>query len=349
VIDLSKSQAASPLVHTVATDPGCLWNKDATVAIEAPPDADVNPLPEARWSPDATRTGVCGAVGPRVIALPTGGYRMYYSQILPRAGFPVGANDYDNSTTRILSAFSVDGDIWIPEPGVRLSPHEGGAGNFRVVSSEVVPVGDGGRLRMYYECCSGSQAVTNSIRSAVSLDGGLVWTPERGTRLEAEGHNYSAPRIVCLSGGRCRLYCYDRGRGIVSAESNDGGLLFHPEPGVRIAQDQAFDSHAAFAPEILCIACGTYVMYYAGYSQPNRAYILRAVSDDGLLWNKDSEPVISPGPSGYDSVKCSEMCVICLPQLEGEPCRYRMFYEACDGTSENNRGVWRIASATATF
>ena len=149
MIDLSKSQAASPLVHTVATDPGCLWNKDATVAIEAPPDADVNPLPEARWSPDATRTGVCGAVGPRVIALPDGGYRMYYSQILPRAGFPVGANDYDNSTTRILSAFSVDGDIWIPEPGVRLSPQAGGAGNFRVVSSEVVPVGDGGRLRMY--------------------------------------------------------------------------------------------------------------------------------------------------------------------------------------------------------
>ncbi len=176
MIDLSKSQAASPLVHNLATDPGCLWNKDATVAIEAPLDADVNLLPEARWSPDATRTGVCGAVGPRVIALPDGGYRMYSSQILPRAGFPVGANDYDNATKLILSAFSVDGAFWIPELGVRLSPQAGGAGKFRVVSSKVVPVGEGGRLRMYYECCPSSHAVTHSIRSDGSLDGGLVWT-----------------------------------------------------------------------------------------------------------------------------------------------------------------------------
>jgi hypothetical protein len=129
-----------------------------------------------------------------VIALPGGGYRIYYSQILPRPGFPAGANDYDNSTTRILSAFS---------------------------------------------------------------------------------------------------------------------------------------------------------KYYAGYGQSNRAYILRAVSDDGLTWHKDSEPVLSPGPGGWDGAKCSEMCVIRLPQREGTVPRYRMFYEACDGTANNERGVWRIASATS--
>jgi len=52
----------------------------------------------------ATRTGLCGAVSPRVVALASGGYRMYYTQILPRAGFRAGANDYDNATSRILSA-----------------------------------------------------------------------------------------------------------------------------------------------------------------------------------------------------------------------------------------------------
>lgn len=341
MIDLARSASASPLVHTVATDPGLLWTKDAAIAIDAPPDADVGPLPETLWTPTAQRTGVCGAVSPRVLALPAGGYRLYYSQILPRSGFPAGANDYDNSTTRILSAFSSDGSAWAPEPGVRLSPQAGGAGEFRVVSSEVVPVGDGSRLRMYYECCSGPQSITNSIRSALSSNGGLVWSPEPGARLETDGRNYAAPRIVFLDDGRCRLYCHERGRGIMSAVSTDG-LSFQPESGLRIAQGSTFDALTAFAPEIIRLADGRYVMYYAGYSQPNRAYILRAVSDDGLTWRKETEPVIAPGPGGWDAAKCSEMCLIRL--ADGT---FRMLYEACDGTTKGERGVWRIASATS--
>jgi len=227
VIDLSQSSSASPQVHAVAADPGTLWVNEAKVAIDAPPDSDVDPLPEAQWTQSTSptggsldhadqtdplrsggvlsglRSGLCGVVSPRVLTLPGGGYRMYYSQILPRAGFPAGANDYDNSTTRILSAVSEDGSSWRPEPGVRLSSQVGGAGEFRVVSSEVVPVADGSRLRMYYECCLGPQSEPSTIRSAVSLDGGLVWSLEPGTRLEASGHNYSSPRILFLSDGRC--------------------------------------------------------------------------------------------------------------------------------------------------
>ena len=345
MIDLSRCSSASPLVHTVELDPGVLWSKDAAVAIEAPPDSDTNPRPEARWPREARRTGLCGVVGPRAIALPGGGWRMYYSQMLPRPGFPAGANDYDNSSTRILSAYSQDGEVWTPEPGVRLSPQEGGAGDFRVVSSEVVPVGDGRQLRMYFECCAGSQAVTNSVRSATSSDG-LKWTMDPGTRVESDGHNYASPRIVFLDDGRCRMYLFDRGRGIISYVSNEG-LEFHPEPGLRMAQDGPYDSLCAFAPEIVRVAGADYVMYYAGYSRPDRADILRAVSSDGLTWQKDSEPVIAPGPGGWDAAKSSEMCLIRLPGKANEAPRYRMFYEACDGTAINARGVWRIAAATS--
>lgn len=35
-------------------------------------------------------------------------------------------------------------------------------------------------------------------------------------------------------------------------------------------------------------------MYYAGYSNPNRADILSAFSQDGLQWEKEAEPVIPP-------------------------------------------------------
>lgn len=348
MIDLSQSPSATPLVHAVPTDPGRSWVKEAAVAVDAPPDGENNPLPEAQWPAKAVRTGVCGVVSPRVIALPGGSFRLYYTQILPRPGYPAGANDYDNATTRILSAFSRDGSAWTPEPGVRLSSREGGAGEFRVVSSEVVPVADSDdRLRMYYECCRGPQSEPNSIRSAISEDGGLEWTPESGARLATSGRNYMAPRIVFLDNERCRLYCCERGQGIISALSEDGGLTFRQEPGVRIAQNGAYDSHAAFAPEILRVDGAGYVMYYAGYSAPNRAYILRAVSDDGLTWQKETEPVLSPGHGPWDAAKCSEMCVFRLPQREGKIVRYRMVYEGCDGTAKNERGVWRIASATS--
>ena len=169
--------------HTVATDPGIAWVKDEAPAIDAPPDNDTAPAPEARWPSDAGRTGLCGAVSPNVVPLPGGGCRMYYTQMTPRPGHPAGANDYDNCTARILSALSADGATWTPEPGVRLSPNDGGAGEFRVVSPEVVPVpGGGGRLRMYFECCPGTQEEGSTIRSAVS-DDGLDWQVEPGERL----------------------------------------------------------------------------------------------------------------------------------------------------------------------
>ena len=346
MMDLSQSFWGSPAAHTVPNDPGTTWIKDAETAMNAPPDSEVDPLPEGQWPARVGHTGVYGAVSPRVVVLPNGGYRLYYTQIIPRPGFPAGANDYENASTRILSATSTDGVRWIPEAGVRLSPPQGGAGEFRVVSSEVAPVSDSdGQLRMYYECCRGSQSQPSSIRSAISEDGGLAWTPEPGARLEASGCYYCAPRIILLEDGRCRLYCYEGDKGIVSALSEDGGLTFRQESGLRVAQDGPYDGCSAFAPEILHIEGAGYRMYYAGYSAPNRAYILTALSDDGLTWRKEPEPVIFPEGSGWDAAKCSEMCVLRLPGREGEPAHYRMLYEACDGTADNERGVWRIASA----
>ncbi|MFH1007048.1 MAG: hypothetical protein V1800_06020 [Candidatus Latescibacterota bacterium] len=348
MIDLSQNLSSLSLTHAVPTDPGTSWKKDTAVAVDAPPDDQVDPVPEARWPVHAVRTGIFGAVTPRVVTLP-GGYRLYYTQILPRPGFPAGANDYDNSATRILSATSADGEAWTPEPGVRLSSRKGGAGEFRVVSADVAPMVHGnGRLRMYYECCSGVTSGPSSIRSALSEDGGLVWTPEPGVRLGSNGQSFISPRITFLDDGRCRLYCGERGRGIISAVSEDGGLTFRQEPGLRVAQGGPHDALVAFAPEIMRPDGGAYVMYYAGYSASNRAYILRAISEDGLTWQKEAEPALSPGPGGWDGAKCSEMCVFRLPQSEGQEPRYRMVYEACDGTAQDERGVWRIASATST-
>lgn len=333
--------------HTVPTDPGVDWIKDESWAIDAPPDSDSDPLPEANWSEEAARTGICGAVAPNVVPLIDGGYRMYYTQILPRAGFPNGANDYDNSTTRILSAASTDGLAWTPEAGIRLLPQEGGAGQFRVVSSEVVPVETKhGMLRMYFESCPGPQSGQSTIRSANSEDGGLSWRVEPGDRMGEGGRGFSSPRVINLDDGRYRLYCSERGVGIISALSDDG-LDFQEEPGIRITRGDQYDAFTAFAPEVIRIAEKGYRMYYSGYSTSDRAQVLTAVSEDGLNWRKASDPVIAPGGSRWDGAKCSEMCVIQIADgQDGRP-RYRLYYEACDGTAANKRGVWRIVSATS--
>ena len=263
----------------------------------------------------------------------------------PAARPPAGANDYDNCTARILSAVSADGSSWTPEPGVRLSPGEGGAGEFRVVSPDVVPIpGGGGRLRMYFECCPGTQGGGSTIRSAVS-DDGLDWHLEPGERLDSG--SYNSPRLLHLDDGTCRLYCSDRSGGIASALSYDGGLTFRMEPGKRIEQELPYEAATAFAPEVLRIESGGYRMYYAGYSDSTRAYVLTAASEDGLVWAKEPEPVVAPG-SPLDRAKCSEMCVAELPGVAGEPPRYRLFYEACDGTAPGERGIWRILSATSS-
>tara|TARA_B100001123_G_C15327526_1_gene1030062 strand:- start:2576 stop:3601 length:1026 start_codon:yes stop_codon:yes gene_type:complete len=339
MVDLSRSTTSSPDVHAVPSDPGISWIKDEAPTIEAPPDNDPDPLPEAKWASNAKRTGICGAVAPRVVKLPDASYRMYYTQMVPRPGHPAGANDYDNVSTRILSATSTDGLSWTPEAGVRLTPHQGGAGAWRVVSSEVVPTSDG-RLRMYYECAPGTQSDPSTIRSAVSKDG-LFWEMEGGNRLASGDANYSSPRILCLQDGRIRLYCHERGRGIISAISQEG-LTFTEEEGTRISKGGPYDTTTAFACEILQLHTGEYVMYYAGYSAPNRAQILRALSDDGLHWEKQAEPAVLPGDP-LDRAKSSEMCLYRLPTGQA----YRIVYEGCDGTAVDERGVWRILGATA--
>ena len=337
--------------HTVDRDPGLSWVKDEQPAIEAAPDPEAegaaDPAPEAQWPADSTRTGVCGAVSPNIISLPDGGFRMYYCQMLPRTGFPAGANDYENCTTRLLSAHSMDGLTWTPEPGVRLGAKQGGAGEFRVVSPEVAPVPDGtGRLRMYYECSPNPESGPATLRSAISDDGGLEWTVEDGVRMGASDGSFSAPRLIYLDDGRCRLYLSERGSGIKSALSDDG-LNFELEPGVRIEGGSTYDAVNAFAPEVLRIRSGGYRMYFSGYSASTQAQVLGAVSEDGLNWQKEDKPVIPPG-GRWDAAKASEMCVIALPSTDGKGEQYRMLYEACDGTAVDKRGVWRIAGATAS-
>ena len=201
------------------------------------------------------------------------------------------------------------------------------------------------RLRMYFESCPGTQSTQNSIRSALSEDGGLSWSVEDGHRLLLGGGNVMAPRIIFTDDGLVRLYVTQRTVGIISTISTDGGTNFSVE-GPRLPEDPS-----AFAPEIVRQPEGSYRMYYSScVSDPlptegGGQQIVSASSLDGLDWRVDGVAVVPDG-NGPDAVKASEMCLFQLPAVAVEG-TCGMVYEGCDGTAPNARGVWRIACAFA--
>jgi hypothetical protein len=305
--------------HYQEEDPGTVWTKDEGVVI----DIDVGREPHR-------------VLTPNVIALPEGGYRMYYY-----SGAPERRDE--GVMGCIVSSFSADGTVWTKEAGLRVDTHAPDAGN-RTLCPDVVALPKGG-YRMYYQAHGATDR--GVVLSSFSEDS-LNWNREAGVRFGVEDAVCGSPRCVPLEDGRWRLYCHEypntpkgtgihTGNHIISAIAADG-LDFEREPGVRIEQQQRLEDYAVYAVEVLRLGDGSYRMYYAGWSNdPVEGRIFSATSDDGLSWVKDEGICLDVGGLHQGS-KVSEPCVIRLP--DG---RFRMFYEANDGAQE-----WRILSATTS-
>ena len=303
--------------HYQERDPGTIWQKDPGLVIDV--DRDRHPH---------------RVLTPNVIALPDGGFRMYYYSAEPE-------RRHEGVMGCIVSAFSPDGDTWTREPGRRVATHAPDAEN-RTLCPDVVCLPEGG-YRMYYQA-HGIQG-RGVVLSSFSRDG-LEWTREAGIRFAVADAVCGSPRCLPLEDGRWRLYCHeypdhptgtglDTGNHVISAISADG-LDFTREPGVRIEQESPLEAYAVYAVEVLRLGDGRYRMYYAGWSsEPVEGRIFSAESADGLNWQKDEGICLDIG-GVHQGQKVSEPCVVRLP--DG---RCRMFYEANDGQRE-----WRILSAT---
>lgn len=323
-------------VHYHQTDPGTVWVKDPKPAI------DVNPM--ARSS---------GALTPNVIRLPDGGYRMYY------LGFAEGFTKEDHSG-HIISAYSIDGESWETDTGVRVDVHPPYATQ-RALCPDVVPKPEGG-YRMYYSARVADRKTDGPsspdlppgsfhevILSATSTDT-LKWEFEEGVRLRHNAFVIGTPRCVYFptkNGLLYRLYFHHwpypllpipyKRTTIGTAISSDG-LNFELEHGCGdcvIPQETERESDAVSAPDVIRLGDGSYRMYYAGWSSDIEGGIFTAVSKDGVDWTKSPEVLIDLD-TPLDSGMISEPCVIELP--DG---RSRMFYEAKDEYRDN-----RILSAT---
>jgi hypothetical protein len=125
-------------------------------------------------------------VDPDVVALPEGGFRMYFTSLLDERGRPL-----ENGLPAVFSARSALGLEFVREPGVRLADAS---------ASATVLLPDG-RVRLYFHPFEGG------IASAISSDG-LNFEREPGLRLPADplpGTRWvgsASPAVVQLEDGR---------------------------------------------------------------------------------------------------------------------------------------------------
>jgi hypothetical protein len=308
---------------------------------------------------------------PGIVALPGGGYRLYYTAVGPGKPFPT-CQGY------ILSAVSDDGVTFQVEPDIRLAPDPSiEHGSLRYLAPTVTQLADG-RWRMYFES-RGPVSMPTVIASAISSDM-LTWDLEEGIRLQGFA-GIGGPRYIELPDGvNGRLYCFasePTAKGIISAITANG-LDFEFESGPRLEVGLAeIEAKGITAADVLPPSTEgePWLMLYSGWqdapagsvipphpsSDPDavqngssenfaaasiavdlagyRSRIFAAHSSDGLLWERDGCVIEGGGvgAEGIDAIHAEDMSFIRLD--DGS---YRAYYACCDSD-----GNWRIASAVA--
>jgi predicted GH43/DUF377 family glycosyl hydrolase len=262
------------------------------------------------------------AIGPDVLELDDGTYRMYYTQLYGPIYSPSGSL-YGN----ILSAASNDGLSWFKESGVRVDFGDA-YDAFSSFTPEVIAL-QNGTFRMYY---TGAIPGAYQILSAFSFDS-FSWTKESGIRIPNDSTHVTAgfPNIVVLPSGEYRTYYhgYNIVKGqmeILSAFSYDG--LQWIKEGIRLLPGGPDDPIGVHCPEVVTLPSGSYRMFYTA-NDGVKTKIFSAISDDGLVWTKENKVIIdNVGP--FDSHHTSSPDIVEFPNGT-----VRMYYMGFDGNNYN--------------
>ncbi|MCB9766160.1 MAG: hypothetical protein H6739_40665 [Alphaproteobacteria bacterium] len=175
-------------------------------------------------------------VDPHVVALPDGGYRLYFIQ-QPREHDP-GAR----LENEVRSARSADGRTWTVEAGVRMKG--------LLVDPDVVPLREGG-WRMFL-----TQDAVN-VKSARSADG-LDFEPEPGLRMTGGG----VTSTLQVDDG-WRMYFHSPGG--IGLSLSDDGETFHPTRDLLVRPDTRGGAVLGVESPSVLVRDGVWWMVYAAY------------------------------------------------------------------------------------
>lgn len=169
----------------------------------------------------------------------------------------------------------------------------------------------GGTYHLWY---SGHNGANFQIGYATSSDG-LAWTRHGANPvLSAVGdeHYVSAPSVVRTDDGIWHMW-FNRRTGtsidIGYATSQDGALWTRPSTAAVLTPTSGAWDHQYVAAPCVLRHGGGYVMWYSGYGQ-NRWQIGRAVSSDGITWEKDAGPVMGGGEADWNRNNAMEATVV---------------------------------------
>lgn len=204
-------------------------------------ESGVRLAPGGTYDPD-------NIVHPTVIALPQGGYRMYYDGEVTKT--------QQEFTWRILSATSEDGLTWIKDDGVRINVDEEPLEADLVWSSHAGYDDLTGTYELYFSVQSPEGK--DGIYLATSKDGllfNIVETPQLAPETESgefgpggQVGSYQDPFVLELETGK-RMYYWVSGSGIYSTILTEGGGQEEAEQSASILQ-QLLDRFDITLPKI---------------------------------------------------------------------------------------------------
>jgi predicted GH43/DUF377 family glycosyl hydrolase len=268
-------------------------------------------------------------LSPRAIRVSPKVYRLFFMKH--------GLDTPEGMQGVIRSATSVDGDVWTIDPDAFLGAKSGF--NFkRVLCPDIIRSFEG-KWMMHFE---GRLANGNAVIAAALSDNCINWYVRAGFCFQDEDQSTSvgSPNVVKVNDELWRMYFHLRQNGsqVIKSAVSLNCLNWEIENGVRITQSLSTESYAAYAPHVVRIKDGTWLMVYSGWStNPEKTgRILWAISKDGLNWNKARKPALSP-ECFEDAKHCSEPSLLRLGNG-----RWKLFYEGCGVDN-----IWRILAATA--
>ncbi len=232
-------------------------------------------------------------LGPDIIQLPNGTYRMYYD------AYNGGAAAY---STCIKSALSNDCYNWMKETGRRIDYGGPGDYDYWAAQAPCVIQLDNGSYRMYYEGKKSNTPPYYRILSAFSNDG-FNWIKEPGIRVNAGGVYDSTsvikPEVIRLEDGKFRLYYsgndVSNGR-ILSALSSDG-INFIKESSIQLNYGGTYGSVGVGDPTIIQISNNKFRMYHIGYDGSNVRILSATASINATLIAEKTVTNLAPGNS----------------------------------------------------
>ena len=250
-----KDQGVSGCIVSAFSPDSNQWTKETGIRVDA-------------HAPDAENRTLC----PEVVALPQGGYRMYYQAH--------GTSDRG----LILSSFSADSLQWEREAGIRLALEDAVCG-----SPRCLPLEDG-RWRLYchsYPNQPQGEGIHsgNHIISAISADG-LFFEVEPGVRIKQqqalEDYAVYAAEGLRLGDGSYRMYyagwCQDPLEGRIFSARSQNGLDWIKDEGICLDIGGLHQGSKVSEPCIIRLPDGRFRMYYEANDGAQEWRILSATS-----------------------------------------------------------------------